>query len=160
MSSKQLIALGTYHQVQHNGHALNAKFATVISTIIENYDVQVVLEEWWYLPERSFASTLATADLQWRNVGTSDEIRFKTSESALNNHPPIRGDVKPILQEYGPLNVQELRENYMVDHITFFMEAHTAGMLIVGLAHLHSLLSKLKAAGFEVRGYSWIDQRP
>jgi hypothetical protein len=31
-------------------------------------------------------------------------------------------------------------------------------LFIVGLAHLHSTLSKLKAAGFEVRGYSWMEQ--
>jgi len=31
-------------------------------------------------------------------------------------------------------------------------------LFIVGLAQLHSTLSKLKAAGFEVRGYSWMSE--
>jgi hypothetical protein len=65
----------------------------------------------------------------------------------------------PILQEYGPLDVQELRESYMVDRIRVFMEPYKIGLFIVGLAHLHSILSKLKTVGFDVRGYSWIDQK-
>jgi hypothetical protein len=65
---------------------------------------------------------------------------------------------KPMLQEYGPLDVHELRERYMLDRIKGSMESFNAGLFIVGLAHLHSMLSKLKSAGFEVRGYSWMEQ--
>jgi hypothetical protein len=63
-----------------------------------------------------------------------------------------------MLQEYGPLDVHELRERYMVDRIKESMEPFNVGLFIVGLAHLHSTLSKLKTAGFEVRGYSWVEQ--
>src|ERR1035441_6165268 len=114
MPLKQVIALGTYHEAQHIGHALNAKFAGVISLVRESYGAQIILEEWLYSEERSFASTLSTSDLEWKNVGTPEETRFETSVSGLNCHPPTHDPAKPILQEYGPLAAQERREGYMV----------------------------------------------
>ena len=159
MPLKQVIALGTYHEAQHIGHALNAKFAGVISLVRESYGAQIILEEWLYSEERSFASTLSTSDLEWKNVGTPEETRFETSVSGLNCHPPTHDPAKPILQEYGPLAAQERREGYMVERIGVFMEPYKVGLFIVGLAHLHSILCKLKVAGFDARGYSWIDQK-
>jgi hypothetical protein len=159
MTSKQIIELGTYHEAQYKGHPLNAKLAGVISLIDESYAVQIILEEWSYGPEVSFASALATAKLEWRNVGTPDEPHFLAPISGLNCHPPTHDPTKPMLAEYPPLIAQELRENYMVERIRVCMELHKIGLFIVGLAHLHSMLSKLKAIGFGVRGYSWIDQK-
>jgi hypothetical protein len=160
MPLKQIIALGTYHEVQHSGHMLNAKFAGVISLIRESYGAQIILEEWLYSEEHSFASTLSTPDLEWKNVGTSNETRFETFTGGLNCHPPTYDPAKPILQpEYGPLAAQERRESYMVDRIGIFMEPYHAGLFIVGIAHLHSILCKLKVAGFDARGYCWIDQK-
>src|SRR5208337_5217832 len=152
MPPKQIIALATHHHVQLNGHRLNDRFGQVISLIRERYPVQVILEEW--TPDRkSFASTVDTDKLKWKNVGTPEEKRFETYAYGLNTDPPTHDPKKPMLQEYGPLNVHELREGYMVARIKEFMEP-----FIVGLAHLHSTLSKLRSSGFEVRGYSWMEQ--
>jgi hypothetical protein len=157
MEAKQIIALGTYHTVQYDGHPLNAKLGSVISLIREHYPVQVILEE-WCAAYKSFASTLRTDRLQWENVGTPEEPRFGTHSGGLNCHPPTHDHNRPMLQEYGPMDVQELREQYMVARIKSFMEPYDVGLFIVGLAHLHSMLSKVKAVGFDVRGYSWIEQ--
>jgi hypothetical protein len=159
MPLKRVITLGTYHEAQRIGHALNPKFAGVISLMRESYGAQIILEEWWYHTERSFASTLSTSDLEWKNVGTPDEIRFETSVGGLNCHPPTHDPRKPILQEYSPLDAQERREGYMVERIGILMEPYKVGLFIVGLAHLHSILCKLAVAGFDARGYSWIDQK-
>jgi hypothetical protein len=157
MPPKQIIALATHHHVQLKGHALNDRFGQVISLIRENYPVQIILEEW--TPDRqSFASTVDTVKLKWKNVGTPKEKRFETCAYGLNTDPPTYDPKKPMLQEYGPLDVHELRERYMVDRIKESMEPFNVGLFIVGLAHLHSTLSKLKTAGFEVRGYSWVEQ--
>ena len=157
MPPKQIIALATHHHVQLKGHALNDRFGKVISLIRENYPVQIILEEW--TPDRqSFASTLDTDKLKWKSVGTPKEKRFETYAYGLNTYPPTHDPKKPMLQEYGPLDVHELRERYMVDRIKEFMEPFNVGLFIVGLAHLHSTLSKLKTASFEVRGYSWVEQ--
>lgn len=159
MSPKEIIALGTYHDVQLDGHPLNSKLAGVISLICEHYSVQVILEEWSHIPEEvSFASTLAKANLPWRNVGTPNEAHFVTTVGGLNCHPPTYDPRKPVLYEYPPLNVQELRENYMVERARALMESYQTGLFIMGLAHLHSMLAKFKSIGFDVRGYSWIEQ--
>jgi hypothetical protein len=158
MALKQITVLGTYHQVQRCGHPLNAKFASVISLIREHHPVQVILEE-WLAAKQSFASTLATSQLQWANVGSpEDDPAFETYSRGLNCHPPTHEPSKPMLQEYGPVDVQELREHYMVVRISAEMQQYSAGLFIVGLAHLHSMLVKLEAAGFDVHGYSWIEQ--
>jgi hypothetical protein len=46
----------------------------------------------------------------------------------------------------------------MVDRIEEVMEPYEVGLFIVGLAHLHSVLSKLRLVGFDVRGYGWMEQ--
>ena len=159
MPSKQVIALGTYHEAQRIGHELNSKFAAVVSLVSESHGAQILLEEWWYHADQSFASTLATSGLEWKNVGTPEETRFETSVGGLNCHPPTYDPTKPNLQEYGPLDAQERRESYMIERIGVFMEPYEVGLFIVGLAHLHSILCKLRVAGFDARGYSWIEQK-
>ncbi len=44
----------------------------------------------------------------------------------------------------------------MVHRIKEAMEPYSVGLFIVGLGHLHSTLLKLKAVGFDIRGYSWL----
>src|SRR6266850_422468 len=101
MPPKQIIALATHHHVQLKGHALNDRFGKVISVIRENYPVQIILEE-WTLDRQSFASTLDTDKLKWKNVGTPKEKRFETYAYGLNTDPPTHDPKKPMLQEYGP----------------------------------------------------------
>jgi hypothetical protein len=157
MSSKQVIALGIQHHVQLKGHPLNARFGQVIALIRENYAIQIIMEEWTDA-HPSFGSTVDTATLKWKNVGTPKEKRFETCAYGLNTDPTRYDGNKPMLQEYGPLDVHELRERYMVDRIKEAMEPCNGGLFIVGLGHLHSMLSKLKSVGFDVRGYSWMEQ--
>jgi predicted MPP superfamily phosphohydrolase len=157
MPPKQIIALATHHHVQLKGHSLNLRFGQVIFLIREHYPIEIILEEW--RPDRqSFASTVDTDKLKWKNVGTPQEKQFETYAWGLNTDPPTYDPKKPMLQEYGPLDVHELRERYMVGRVIEAMEPFNVGLFIVGLAHLHSTLSKLKANGFDVRGYSWMEQ--
>jgi hypothetical protein len=59
------------------------------------------------------------------------------------------------MREYGPFDRQENRERYMLRRIVAEMSAHTAGLFVVGLAHIHSLSQKLQQARFEVAVYVW-----
>jgi hypothetical protein len=43
----------------------------------------------------------------------------------------------------------------MVARISDLMKSYKVGLLIVGLGHLHSMLGKIRVAGFDVKGYSW-----
>jgi hypothetical protein len=158
LSLKQVIALGTYHEAQQLGHYMNHRFGQALKTIIEKYGVRTILEEWWPSPQPSFASTLATPAFEWVNIGTPEEPQSETTIECLNCHPPS-DPTKPILREYGPLAAQELREDHMVQKIRSAMQPFEAGLLIIGLAQLHSMLIRLSRAGFAVRGYSWMEER-
>jgi hypothetical protein len=158
LSVKQVVALGTYHEAQQLGHYMNHRFGRALKMIIERYGVQTILEEWWPSPQPSFASTLATPSFKWLNIGTPQEPRFETTVECLNYHSPS-DPTKPVLREYAPLTAQELREHYMAQKIQSAMQPFEAGLLIIGLAHLHSMLVRLRTAGFAVRGYSWMEER-
>lgn len=104
----------------------------------------------------AFASTIDPERLEWKNIGTPDDERFRTSTFCLNFNPPNHDPTKPVLQEYAPWETHELRECYMVLRIKQAMERYEAGLLVVGLGHMHSMMSKLMHDGFQVRGYSWM----
>ena len=61
------------------------------------------------------------------------------------------------LQEYPPLDVQERREEYMVDRVIEVMKPYNVGLFVIGLAHLHSMISKLTQSGFELHGYNSLE---
>jgi hypothetical protein len=58
-----------------------------------------------------------------------------------------------MLNEYGPLDTENAREEQMVRGIRKRMEDYMGGMFIVGIAHTHSLHSKLVSMGFDVTSY-------
>jgi hypothetical protein len=59
------------------------------------------------------------------------------------------------MPEYGPLDVQERREAHLAARIADAMKPYEVGLFVVGLGHLHSMLVKIRVAGFDVRAYSW-----
>jgi hypothetical protein len=98
-------ALPTFHRFRNKVLAIIEAIpgvATLDSRIRgEKYPVQIILEEW--TPDRqSFAATLDTDKLKWKNVGTPKEKRFETYAYGLNTDPPTHDPKKPMLQEYGP----------------------------------------------------------
>lgn len=58
--------------------------------------------------------------------------------------------------EYGPLDVQEKREQKMLQNIDEAMQDHRVGLFVVGLAHLHSMAMKLHARQYRVAAYTWL----
>ncbi len=55
---------------------------------------------------------------------------------------------------YGPLDAQERRELMMCENIAIAMCSHTVGLIIIGVAHLHSMMAKL-SKDFETDGYAY-----
>lgn len=119
------------------------------------------MEEWSEKKEESFAKAFAPkSGLNWANVGTTDEPQFQTYWGQIH-YPGHNGTLQydpdaPSLDEYGPFENQEARENRMVKNIHAEMENYETGLFILGLAHLHSVFGKLKSSGFTVTGYSWL----
>lgn len=73
MGQKMVITLGTDHGMQILGRDGNRELARAIISIKSEYGVQVIFEEWSCRLGQSLASTLTTENLEWENVGTSDE---------------------------------------------------------------------------------------
>lgn len=56
------------------------------------------------------------------------------------------------MQQHGPLGVQERREKAMCENLRAAMTSQSAPILVLGIAHLHSMMSKLSEE-FDVAGY-------
>ena len=159
---KRLVILATAHEFQLVGHPLNRDLGTRVEYLCQAFNTQLVMEEWTEKKESFLQSFIrARAPLVWENVGTPDTEEFSTYHVPPLNHPSHDGTLPadedaPLIAEYGPYRQQENRERQMVENICSEMEQHDSGLFVVGVAHLHSLFTKLKNRDFEVVGYAWM----
>jgi len=161
LETKRVVVLGTVHELQKSGHKKNAELESRLRFLIEKFAVTKLLEEWAGNQAPSFASEFAKDLLAYKDVGTPPETMFQTFCCAQTNHPCHDGtlspcDGAPAMNEYGPLEKQENREQRMIQTIQREMEGHDVGLFVVGLAHLHSMSLKLKQANFNVTAYAWL----
>ena len=160
-SVKRLVILATAHEVQLAGHPLNHDLGIRVEYLCRAFNIHLVMEE-WTKSKRSFLEGFARAKtaLTWEDVGTPAGEEFSTYRCPPLNHPGHDGTLPPdqdapSMAEYGPYRQQEKREIQMVENICAKMEQHASGLVVVGVAHLHSLLTKLRNRNFEVVGYVW-----
>ena len=120
------------------------------------------MEEWSEKQGESVAKTFsANSGLRWANVGTSDILRYRTYTGPIN-YPGYDGtlqppdDNAPDMNEYGPFENQEARENQIAKNVQAEMENYDTGLFILGLAHLHSVFDKLRSLGFKVTAFTWL----
>jgi hypothetical protein len=158
---KRIVMLATVHQYQTPGNDLNPKLEERLEYLRSKFGAQTIMEEWSEKKGDSFAKTFAKkSGLHWANVGTPDEQQFGTYWGLIH-YPGHDGTLPhdpnaPSLDEYGPFENQEARENWMVREVKVEMATYENGLLILGVAHLHSLFAKLQSLGFKVTGYSWL----
>jgi hypothetical protein len=159
---KLIVTFGTTHEYQTNGHFLNQELGKRLDYLRERFGAQVLLEEWSENRPESFARAWASGiGIDWVNIGPPDEVQFRTYAYAPVNHPGHDGTLPPDFDapsfaEYGPFNIQEKREQRMTQNIQNAMTRYDTGLLLLGLAHLHSMLGKLGSLGFQVTGYHWL----
>jgi hypothetical protein len=162
LSAKRLVILATSHNIQDNGHHLNSEFEQRLAFLIRMFAPTLLVEEWAEDRPPSFASVLAKRlGLEYTNIGTPKEEQFRTFCNAPINYPGHDGSLgrcsgAPQFYEYGPLDTQENRELRMMHNIENEMKNHAVSLLVLGLAHLHSMSSKIRQANFNVAAYSWI----
>jgi hypothetical protein len=157
---KNVVVLATIHQYQTPGNDANLGLEKRLDYLKSKFGVQIVMEEWSEKKGESVAKAFTTkSGLHWANVGTPNEPQFQTFWGLIH-YPGHNGTLPhdpdaPSLDEYGPFENQEARENRMVKNVQAEMENYETGLFILGVAHLHSLFAKLKALDFKVTGYSW-----
>ena len=129
--------------------------------IQEAVDVQTVMEEWHENLGETVVKEFATkSGPRWANIGTPDEGQFRTYRGPIcfpghNGTLQSDGDA-PEMHEYGPFENQDAREKRMVQNVRAEMESYESGILVLGLAHMHSVFEKLQSSGFKVYGYSYL----
>lgn len=126
----------------------------MLSSVIGNCGIQIVLEEWDDSQGVSIASTLKSDKLGWENVGTQGIAEYDTRKSGYINFV-VGAPQHTRFPEY-IFDIHERREIFMVKQVEKFMAPWDRGAFVVGMNHLHSIMSKLRAAGFEVRGGNWL----
>jgi hypothetical protein len=161
VSRKRVVVLGTIHEYQMAGRPLNSELCSRIQFLMGQFAATTVLEEWTENGSQSCVDLNFKDRCEYANVGTSSQEEFSTYVCHPVNHPAHDGilgscDDAPSMSEYGPLDQQENREIRMLRNIERAMGKHHVGLFVVGLAHLHSMSMKLKAAKFNVNTYSWL----
>jgi hypothetical protein len=156
---KKIVMLAMAHQYQLPGDPGNALLEACLAYLAGKFKVQAVLEQWSEEKGSSFAEGLAKKlGVDYVNVGTPDEGPFRTcwpqiSDPAHDGTLPYDPNAPSMLHEYGPLDAQNAREELMVRSIRMRMEDYRDAIFIVGIAHTHSLHSKLVSMGFDVTSY-------
>jgi hypothetical protein len=165
---KSVVMLATVHEYQVLGNARNSELEKRLDFLISKFGAQNVMEEWSEKRGESFAKAFAgkkalatISAFHWANVGTPGEPEYCTYRGRIN-HPEYNGTLPdtdwsaPEMDEYGPFENQEARENRIAMNVQAEMENDESGLLILGLAHLHSIFGKLGSLGFKVTAFSWL----
>lgn len=120
--------------------------------LISKFQPDVALEE-WSTTQRQKSGLAAVCDslkVPWENIGTPPEPQFETyGHTAAADFP---GSINVV--QYGPLETQEKREEAMRESIGRAMSSWNVALVLVGLAHLHSMMLKL-SSDFDISGYAY-----
>lgn len=149
MPKKTLVLFGTRHYREND---IPPEIRNALALIIDQYEPQIVLEEWSESEKRESGASAVCRDknARWESIGTPASEEFETYNSTSALDFPSAADVFP----YGPIINQERREKVMCENIARSMSSYQVGVVVVGLAHLHSMFVKL-SNGFEMEGYSY-----
>lgn len=165
---KSVVMLASAHEYQVLGNDRNPGLEKRLTYLRSKFSADIVMEEWSEAQWESFARGYAAkSGLDWANVGTPDEPKYRTYvycgcikhpsyDGTLKSHRPAYDRDAPWMNEYGPFENQEAREVRMAANVQAEMANHTSGLLILGTAHLHSVLSKLRSLGFNVAAFYWL----
>ena len=164
---KNIVMLATTHESQMStndaslGLGKCLDYLKVKFKVQKAVDVQTVMEEWHEnLGETVVKDFARRSGLHWANVGTPVEEQFRTYRGPIcfpghNGTLQSDGDA-PEMCEYGPFRNQDAREKQMVQNVRTEMTNYESGILVLGLAHMHSVFEKLKSSGFQVYGFSYL----
>jgi hypothetical protein len=157
-----VVVFGTVHKFQMMGDKNNPELEKRLSFLINKFSVTTLMEEWTESQPPSYLNELAMKRLlPYKNVAPPPEGKFRSYENHDVRHPSHEGalgpcDDAPAMSEYGPIENHENRERQMIRNVRSQMENHKVGLVVVGLAHLHSVSIKLGKASFSVSAYSWL----
>lgn len=146
---KKLTLFGTRH---YAATEIPDEIQKVLEFIMDKRRPQVVLEEWSETQNRESAAArlCKTKGLLWESIGTPQHEEFETYGFAYALDFPNSANIS----RYGPILVQEKRERAMQEHIVRSMSSFDLALVVIGLAHLHSMYVKL-SDDFDLEGFAF-----
>jgi len=153
--TKNILVLATAHEFQNVGNPWEQQFREMLTSVVNTYDIQIILEEWNHNRGTAIGTTLANDQLKWENVGTPSSAEYNTFVGWINNEYNPQQPTYLYFREY-PFEIQEKREQFMMNRITELMANYDKGLFVVGMNHLHSCMAKLREVGFDVVGGNWL----
>lgn len=138
MSQKRLILFGTRHWEMSQ---IPAGIRESLRVLRDKFQPDVALEEWsaTHTQKSALADFCDSISVPWENIGTPSEAKFKTFDHTAAADYPVSINVI----QYGPLSVQKNREEAMCENITRAMSSRNVALIVVGVAHLHSMMVSL-----------------
>jgi hypothetical protein len=149
--------IGTAHEFQRD-ETLNhwrEEFREMLRSVLAAHPTEIILEEWSQNLGQSIGQNLESADLKWHKISPAPTPEYRTEAPRIGREPGPNVPFYLSLTQY-PFEPHERRESYMVQSITEAMEKRSGGLVIVGMNHVHSLMRKLREAGFEVIAGNWL----
>lgn len=148
----RLTLFGTKH---HEASKAPPYMQGAIDLLIDKFKPDVILEEWSSTRPQSLADAVAKSrGIPWEDIGTPSTDEFETYNETYALDFPM-GPAN--LRRHGPLDVQEKREAAMCKNIQTAMSTRNASLIVIGVAHLHSMFMKL-SKDFEVKAYAFADE--
>jgi hypothetical protein len=144
--------IGMAHEFQLNDETRNPwmkEFRDLLLNVMKAYPMEIILEEWSNKRGISIGKSLESGTLEWRKISPPPTPEYCTEDHRIGQYGPEVPEVYLSLRQYS-FEQEENRESYMVSSITEAMQTRSKGLVIVGMNHIHSLMGKLRDAGFEV----------
>lgn len=156
-TNKRLVLIGTAHEFQRDSVAnpWREEFAEMLRNLIEIYSTQIILEEWGTSRGTSVGKRFESNTLEWRSIQPPQAHVFSTEAPRIGPSPGPEVPFHLSLTQY-PFEPHESREIYMASGITHAMEAYSQAVVILGIAHIHSMMGKLRVEGFTVIAGHWL----
>ncbi len=145
---KVVSVFGTTHELQREG-CESAEFPQRLEHEVRRRRATIIIEEWKIGENNTVGKQIADKlGIDWCNADTPLTEPYETFDPS-----PLWLDCGCVThRDYGPIEHQILREEWMIARISEAMVMHEASVFVCGIAHLQSISEKLHRSGFDVKG--------
>ena len=132
---KKIVIITTEHLIQEHDYSPRGEFRNIVLYLVSAFSPQLILEEWKSDGSSTIGRRIADEKVAgvWHNISPPSDLKLHWLE--------YRNLDGLMLREYGPIKLQTVREQYMLDRIQEF--TNESPLLTAGLAHHQSLSEKL-----------------
>jgi hypothetical protein len=146
----KIVIITTEHSIQKSDYSPKGEFRNILLYLVATFSPQLIMEEW---PSDDFSTIgwrIADQHLKGAWHGISPPPDLGLSWQKYRNLDGL------MLREYGPIALQEKREQHMLNRIREVTNESQTALLIAGLAHHQSLAEKLTKLQYDIEAFCWM----